>query len=175
MEWIYENGENNTLRYILGITGKNPLICFGINPSTASPNNTDRTIQSVERISVANGYDSWIMLNVYPQRATNPDELDLSLNIDYHKKNLEHIESIIQKGNLNLWSAWGTIIEKRDYLKTILRDIHQQSQKYNCTWITAGKESIKGHPHHPLYLKTQEKFRPFDMNLYINNLSNHEK
>ena len=37
MKWIYKNNTDNTCRYVLGILGDNPLICFGINPSTAEP------------------------------------------------------------------------------------------------------------------------------------------
>jgi len=175
MEWIYENDLNDRLRYILGIKGNNPIVCFGINPSTAKPNETDRTIQSVERISQKNGFDSWIMLNVYPLRATNPDELDNVINTEYHKNNLTKIESIFQKGNINIWSAWGTLIEKRDYLKSCLKDIYSLSLDYNCNWITTGKESKKGHPHHPLYLKKDEIFRTFNIDNYISSLYSHEK
>ncbi|MFR6424354.1 MAG: DUF1643 domain-containing protein, partial [Oscillospiraceae bacterium] len=49
---------------------KNPLICIGINPSTAQPGDLDNTLKSVERIALGNGYDSFTMFNVYPQRAT---------------------------------------------------------------------------------------------------------
>lgn len=170
MAWIYENDPDNKLRFILGKKGIKPLICFGINPSTATPDNTDRTIQSVERIAYANGFDSWIMLNVYPQRATNPNDLDKSLNVKFHSENLENIEKIFQEGNLSIWSAWGTLIEKRDYLKHNLYDIYLLSLRYKCNWITAGKESIKGHPHHPLYLRKDESFRPFNINHYLENI-----
>ena len=70
--WLYEKNRNNTARYILGETGKKPLVCVGINPSTAAPNNLDRTLTNVKRFSELNGYDGWLMLNVYPQRSTDP-------------------------------------------------------------------------------------------------------
>lgn len=75
MNWIYEKNSDNTSRYVLGTVGTNPLICIGVNPSTAEPGNLDNTLKSVTRICEANGYDSWIMLNLYPQRATNPNEM----------------------------------------------------------------------------------------------------
>ncbi len=40
-KWIYENDQDNQIRYVLGTRGENPLLCFGINPSTAKPNNLD--------------------------------------------------------------------------------------------------------------------------------------
>jgi hypothetical protein len=49
--WLYENNEDNTVRYILGTKGKKPLLCFGINPSTAEPEKLDNTLKSVERVA----------------------------------------------------------------------------------------------------------------------------
>ena len=63
-------------RYILGTRGTRPLICVGINPSTAAPDALDPTLQSVERIALTNGYDSFLMFNVYAQRATRPDDME---------------------------------------------------------------------------------------------------
>ncbi len=40
-KWIYEHSEDNAYRYILGTQGNNPLICFGVNPSTACPEKLD--------------------------------------------------------------------------------------------------------------------------------------
>ena len=36
-KWIYAPNFYSEYRYILGTRGKNPLICIGINPSTARP------------------------------------------------------------------------------------------------------------------------------------------
>ena len=42
-KWIYAPNFYSEYRYILGTRGKNPLICIGINPSTAEPDNLDNT------------------------------------------------------------------------------------------------------------------------------------
>ena len=73
--WLYVPSMYCDYRYILGTAGEKPLICVGINPSTAAPNDLDNTLKSVERIALANGYDSFIMFNVYAQRATRPDDM----------------------------------------------------------------------------------------------------
>ena len=78
--WIYVPDFYTEYRYILGTRGDNPLICIGINPSTAAPDNLDNTLKSVSRIAGGNGFDSWIMFNVYAQRATRPDDMDRELN-----------------------------------------------------------------------------------------------
>ena len=74
--WLYVPNRYSEYRYILGTRGSCPLICIGINPSTAAPDALDPTLQSVERIAHANGYDSFLMFNVYAQRATRPDDME---------------------------------------------------------------------------------------------------
>ena len=152
MNWLYENNDDNTSRFIIGTVGKRPLVCFGINPSTANPECLDNTLKSVERIALNNGFDSWIMLNVYPQRATNPNGLHDVLNGDIHKENIMHIDKILKEYKPTIWAAWGTIIEKRGYLSECLLDIVKLASNYNCRWVSFGKISKNGHPHHPLYL-----------------------
>ena len=73
--WYYEPHTYLPYRYVLGRVGRHPLVCIGINPSTAQPGALDPTLKSVERLANANGFDSWIMFNVYPQRATDPNDM----------------------------------------------------------------------------------------------------
>lgn len=75
MSWIYETNSDNSARYILGERGENPLVCIGVNPSTAEPDKLDPTLRSVKAWAKRLGFDGWIMLNLYPQRATNPNDL----------------------------------------------------------------------------------------------------
>lgn len=164
--WIYTPDLNNTVRYTLGEPGKNNLICIGINPSTAEPNKLDPTLTVVKKLSQQHGFDGWIMLNVYPQRATNPSNLHKQMNEDLHKKNLLYIENVIKDyPQSTIWAAWGTIIEKRKYLKSCLKDI--SSILIDLPWISIGSVSKSGHPHHPLYLKHDNPFWSFDIMGYI--------
>ena len=167
-EWIYAPNFYSEYRYILGTRGKNPLICIGINPSTAQPGDLDNTLKSVERIAIGNGFDSFIMFNVYAQRATDPDAMEHSCNLRLHKENLEAFRYVLSiSENPSVWAAWGTIIEKRDYLPGCLQDMLAVGQQYGAKWYCAGKVSKKGHPHHPLYLRKDEKIRPFDVAAYL--------
>jgi hypothetical protein len=170
--WIYENDQMNDIRYILGTKGSKPLLCFGINPSTAKPEDLDNTLKSVERLALGNGFDSWIMMNVYPQRATDPNDMHQNFKDEIHAKNLEHIENVLSKTNATIWAAWGVLIEKRTYLKDCLFDIYELSNKYNCSWISIGNKSKKGHPHHPLYVSSSEKTEHFNIEEYIHGLKN---
>ena len=59
--WLFVPNTYCDWRYLLGTRGQKPLICVGINPSTARPDALDPTLQSVQRIALNNGYDSFIM------------------------------------------------------------------------------------------------------------------
>jgi hypothetical protein len=166
-EWIYECDEINHVRYVLGTVGNRPLLCFGINPSTATPDDLDNTLKSVQRLALNNGFDSWIMMNVYTQRATDPDNMHQLFNEEIHKNNLKFIENILSEKDATIWAAWGTLIEKRPYLKLCLLDIYNLSTNYNCDWVSIGNISKKGHPHHPLYLASSTQAKKFNIEEYI--------
>lgn len=167
-EWLYENDKDNTARFVLGTNGLNPLICFGINPSTAEPEKLDNTLRSVERISHNNDFDSWIMLNIYPQRATNPNGIHKVFDSLIHEMNLQAIKGVLSKFDRpTIWAAWGTLIEKRPFLMKCLEDIQELTLIHNCRWITFGNQSVKGHPHHPLYLSSTTTPKPFKIEDYV--------
>ena len=170
-KWLYAPNFYSEYRYILGTRGRKPLICIGINPSTAQPGDLDNTLKSVERIALGNGFDSFIMFNVYAQRATDPDAMEKVCNRSLHKENLEAFRYVLSISEAPaVWAAWGTIIEKRDYLPDCVRDMVQLGREYGASWHCAGKISKKGHPHHPLYLRKDEKLKPFDITAYLDTL-----
>lgn len=172
-KWLYVPNFYSEYRYILGTRGAKPLICVGINPSTAAPDALDNTLKSVERVALYNGYDSFIMFNVYAQRATNPDDMELTYNLDLHRENMKAFEyalSLDQSGTPAIWAAWGTIIEKRTYLPDCVRDMIRIGNSFHAHWFSAGKRSKKGHPHHPLYLRKDSPLDPFDVDQYLNEL-----
>ena len=167
-KWLYAPNFYSEYRYILGTRGKNPLICIGINPSTAKPDDLDNTLKSVERIALGNGFDSFIMFNVYAQRATDPDAMEKQCNLQLHKENLEAFRYVLSISDKPaVWAAWGTIIEKREYLPQCLRDMLAVGEELGAQWYCAGAVSKKGHPHHPLYLRKDEKIKPFDIEAYL--------
>ena len=168
-KWIYAPNFYSEYRYILGTRGKKPLICIGINPSTAEPGNLDNTLKSVARIALGNGFDSFIMFTVYAQRATDPNAMERVCNLQLHKENLEAFRYVLSISERPaVWAAWGAIIEKRDYLAGCVRDMVTVGQEYGAGWYCAGAITKKGHPHHPLYLRKDEKLKPFDIEGYLN-------
>ena len=170
-KWLYAPPFCSEYRYILGTRGKNPLICIGINPSTAEPDNLDNTLKSVERIALGNGFDSFIMFNVYAQRATNPDAMERTCNMALHRENLKAFRYVLSiSDHPAVWAAWGAIIEKRAYLSACVRDMLAVGEEYGAAWYCAGAITKKGHPHHPLYLRKDEKIKPFDVSTYLDRL-----
>ena len=170
-KWLYAPNFYSEYRYILGTRGTNPLICIGINPSTARPDALDNTLKSVERIALGNGFDSFIMFNVYAQRATSPDDMEKQLNEQLHRENLEafrYVLSISEKPAV--WAAWGAIIEKLKYLPGGVREMLLAGAEFGAQWYCAGAITKKGHPHHPLYLRKDEKIKPFDVKAYLESL-----
>ncbi len=86
--WIYLGDDIE--RYILGQPGKRNMLVFGVNPSTAIPgdNNIDPTIRKVKKLVSEDGYDGWIMVNLYPLRTTDPKELPQKEDKKLLEKNL---------------------------------------------------------------------------------------
>ena len=174
--WLYVPDHYAEYRYILGTRGKKPLICIGVNPSTARPGALDPTLKSAERIALFNGYDSFIMFNVYAQRATVPEDMDREMNPLLHRENMAAFRYVLDRAGEYpaIWAAWGAVIEKRPWLPLCVQDMAALGQEYRAKWFTAGPRSKAGHPHHPLYLKKDSKLDPFtDLEAYLAGLAGH--
>lgn len=166
--WLYVPNRYSEYRYILGTRGSCPLICIGINPSTAAPDALDPTLQSVERIAHANGYDSFLMFNVYAQRATRPDDMERVYNPALHEENRKAFRYLLSLSPVPaVWAAWGNIIMKRDYLIPCMADFAADDAAAGARWFTAGPLLKSGHPHHPLYLKRDTALLDFDIAAYL--------
>ena len=168
--WLYIPDFYSEYRYVLGTKGKRPLITIGINPSTAAPDKLDNTLKSVERIALHNGFDSFIMFNVYSQRTTDPNHMEKECNPLLHAENMKAFEGVLSGSGDEpvVWAAWGSVITKRPYLIDCVKDMIIIGQRQNVRWMCAGACSVNGgHPHHPLYLKKDSKLRDFDIEKYI--------
>lgn len=165
--WIYKNTKDNSARFLLGEKGVKTLICIGINASTAETEHLDNTLSTVKRFFHTLGYDSWLMLNVYPQRVTNPNLLHQVIDRELHKKNLRYIDRAFRTGHSDIWAAWGTLINKREYLSGCLKDIYALAKRYNLNWFHMGPLCKSGHPHHPLYLSKKLTLEKFDVSQYM--------
>ncbi len=174
--WLYVPNVYTEYRYILATRGEHPLICVGVNPSTAAPGDLDPTLKSVERVALHNGFDSFIMFNVYAQRATRPQDMEKERNEALHRENMAAFAYALSLSPAPaVWAAWGTVIEQRPYLPSCVRDMVDIGEQYGARWFTAGARSKKGHPHHPLYLRKDSVLEPFDARAYCAGLSVSDK
>ncbi|HIW14550.1 MAG TPA: DUF1643 domain-containing protein [Firmicutes bacterium] len=169
--WLYIPDHYEEYRYILGTRGQRPLICLGVNPSTAAPGALDNTLKSVERIAHHNGFDSFVMLNVYAQRATRPNDMDRTCNECLHGENLQAFRYVLAQSASPpcVWAAWGAVIEKRPYLFHCVWDMIETGRSFGARWVKAGALSKAGHPHHPLYLRSDTPVEDFDIESYVVN------
>ena len=168
--WVYLGDDK--VRYLLGQpvdpkqeSEQKNLLVIGVNPSTAKPGEPDPTIKKVIGITQEQGYDGWIMVNIYPQRATNPKNMTYIPEII--ENNLEIIPFICEKFKIkDVWCAWGNLIDeaKKD-MKAILKNNKNQIddlltkkglQRYHYSTLTE-----KGNPRHPLYVPYGDKFYDF--------------
>lgn len=167
--WVYLHNKDNSARYILGEKATKMIACIGINPSTAAPHQLDNTLKSVKRIANFNGYSGWVMYNIYPQRATNPQEIHPQLHNKIHKENLQYLkQSIIELKINTVWVACGNLIESRDYLPGCMLSIFNALKELNLSWQVSGTLTKKGHPRHPLYQSKKTRLIAFDMETYVN-------
>ena len=165
-KWLYVPPFYAEYRYVLGTAGSKPLLCVGLNPSTAGPDKLDNTLKSVERVALFNGFDSFLMMNLYAQRATRPGDMDKERCDFLHRENLRAFRFLLHHTQ-TVWAAWGAVMATRGYLFACVRDFGAVAEEASARWVTAGKRSMKGHPHHPLYLRGDSALEPFDLKLYL--------
>jgi len=180
--WVYEIDSKSPagVRYILGEkfdkTKQKALVCIGINPSTATPEQLDTTLNRIQKYTKESGkYGTWYMLNVYPQRATNPNDMDRERNEGIHTANLQHIENLFKTlSYADIWCAWGSNINKRKYLKECLKQIAEKIQSFANKEFEFVKKEISDktrnskHPLHPIAsVKTKKELQKFDLMKYL--------
>ncbi len=156
--WIYVGDAEE--RYVIGQPSKLNMLVFGVNPSTATPQKLDPTIRKVKKLVNEAGFDGWIMVNLYPLRATDPDALPQKADKTLLEKNIAVLKALCKSYSIyRVWAAWGNAIDKRFYLGDTLYDI---AESINCDqWFHRGKMTSSGNPRHPLYMKSGEEFTWF--------------
>jgi hypothetical protein len=96
------------------------------------------------------------------------------LNPELHRENMKAFEWILSRTSApcSVWAAWGALITKRMYLPGCVRDMAAIGNRYGARWFTAGPRSKAGHPHHPLYLRSDCVLDPFtDLSSYLDTLT----
>lgn len=169
INWSYITNHDNSARYSLGKIGTKVLFCIGINPSTATPVELDPTLRRVDSFAFQKGYEGWIMLNVYPQRSTDPKFIHAERDEEIHLQNVQTAKLLLDThANSDVWAAWGVEIDRRNYLMPCLREI-AEAIGHSKNWLRMGSLTKEGHPKHPLYLSNKSQFEPFNITSYLQN------
>ena len=96
------------------------------------------------------------MVNIYPQRATNPNDLHLVANEKLCEENIAYIKELSETyPDCDILLAYGNLIKKRAYLKDCLNDILNCLQGRRVKVI---KMTKLNNPVHPLYQKDDAQF-----------------
>jgi len=166
-ENIYDGNKN--YRFSLGVKREKTIYCIGVNPSIATNEKYDDTINRVKKIAEANGFNGWVMLNIYPQIATNPDDLHRNneRQKNKHKENIKKIIEIIPNG-ATVWLAFGSNIKKRRYLRDYLKEIYNSINNKKLKYVSLLPLNNGGIPPHPLARKTfNDKLAYFDLSGFL--------
>lgn len=156
-----------TARFLLGNLGKNNLLVIGLNPSTAHAHKSDTTMTKVIKFAQIHEFDGVIMANLYPQRATLPDNLHQRINAKLHQENLDILENIILTQKINTAVlAWGNGIRTRAYLKRCFIDLKLLLLTHKIKTQSIGLPTKKGHPRHPSRLSYANSFENFEIESY---------
>ena len=166
----YITNDDNSVRYVLGKYATRPLIVFGINPSVATAEKNDNTIGIVEHIAKIRNCDGYLMLNLYPLRATKiKNDFPVVCDENICKLNYQYISERITKGS-EIVAAWGTHISDRTYFTSALKEINAIVKQRGAKWVCLNRTKY-GHPHHPTRLSYDKMtFEAFDMDEYLENL-----
>ena len=152
---IYDGDES--VRYSLGNNGVKTLLCLGINPSIACIQYSDPTMNALINIANRKGFDSCIMINPAPYRASRPSELPQSLNkqqlIQLHH-NYEVIDYLFKEHcNSTILCGWGSgAYTKYDWFIDSLIRILKMANKYKMR-LVCFRINQNGQPTHLSYLR----------------------
>jgi hypothetical protein len=122
-----------------------PLILWVmLNPSKADANTDDPTIKKIQRFSKQWGYGGMYVGNLYPYRATKPEELKkVGFEVAASADNWQHLYDMKAKCEIRVLAHGNSPVEKPNIT----------SNGEETDWYCLGKITKSGNPYHPLYVK----------------------
>lgn len=130
-----------------------PLVqLIGLNPSTANAETDDPTIRRITTLVAQNGYGGFYMTNIFAFISSNPDAL---LEVDD------------PQGDNDLWLKATRVLVKDIVLcygsfKQVEYLVQPQFHHKLFEGALCFGKNKNGSPKHPLYLKSNTKFIPFN-------------
>lgn len=149
--------------YAIGEPGKYNLLVVGLSPTDATSENP--TIKRIRKITEKYGYYGWIMVNLYPARIADSDNLPDKMDASISGRNIEVIKNLQNEYVLGaVYAIWGDDFNERDYLPiecqkivNVIRDI---------SWYTRGMTRY-GHPKHPIKVTYAHEMKWFPVQDYL--------
>lgn len=134
-------------RVALVSPGKPPLVVLGMNPSYADDQRSDKTINRIIEASVHHGYSGWVMLNLYPERATSPDNL-APFDQQLSTSNCNAMEAVLTRfGVTAVLGAWGN--PPNQTIRAARKDVLSTLKRLNVQVFSFDALTAEGHPRHP--------------------------
>mgnify|MGYP003602879667 FL=1 len=144
--------EERKHRFALGNTSRAsvadpPLIAICMNPSYANHSEADKTVNRLIRASIDNAQPGWVMLNLYPERATDASKL-LDYDAGLSAANCAAIEQVLgQYGVTEVLVAWGGL--KHKTLRSAKTDVLAMFDRLGVKPYTFDGLTTGGDPFHP--------------------------
>ena len=138
-----------------------------LNPSTATADEDDATTRKLRGFSERWGFGRYMLVNLFPMRATNPEELIAATVRERLSRRPDSAVELIVASLLDcdeLVLAWGArgdhaaLSSQRDTALQYLQ-LHGGAKPITCLGLTKS-----GDPKHPLYLSYATQRRPFVFN-----------
>lgn len=142
-------GDKDNVRYALVQKGERTLYVVGLNPSTADDKKADLTMTKIMGFAEKNGYDGFVMFNLYPQRSTYPKRLQEEKDETLYTKNLDTIKKYLsEEVNPTVLLCYGNNVRIRHYLKESVVDLVNICKHYEAKIVCIGATK-SGNPKHP--------------------------
>lgn len=152
----YSNNNNNKYRSRLTVTWRNYVnkkaVVIGINPSKAKDGKSDRTLTVTARFLNMYGIDEFLMLNIYENYATNPNDMGKK-----KKTKFERFHHELEAADI-IFIAWG--VSKDSYKNEkmqIEKILKPYKKKLYCAVNDNGKMPI--HPRRIRYSYAIAKYK----------------
>ncbi len=120
------------------------IVWIALNPSTADENQLDPTLRRIRGYSMAWGYNTFYMLNLFAFRATDPRDMRRAED-PIGPDNDRWIREIAQRTD-RVMCAWG----RHGLYRNRQADVLAQLDGLNLCYL---EKTADGLPKHPLYLK----------------------
>ena len=148
--WTPDPSER-THRFALGSIPSSPtgppLVTIGMNPSYADERVADRTVDRIIRASIEHGHSGWVMLNLYPERATKPKDLG-SYDRALSAANCAAIGAVLaQHGVTEVLGAWGGIAHPT--IRSAKADVLAALGSHGIRLFSLDPPTADGEPRHP--------------------------